>query len=165
MDIPTLDDSAAQPIAFAFESVGRPAGFDEAGFAAWLLRVAGRHGREVLALTYVAVTDAALHRLNVDYLGHDTLTDVITFDLGGEGRRVEGECYISLERVRENAATYAVPVLEEFARVAAHGLLHLCGLGDKTPAEQTAMRAAEDAALALRHGDTPPAPITDRRPV
>ena len=164
-DLADPDDPAERSVAFSFESVERPRGFDEADFATWLTRVAAAHGREIAGLTYVVVADEALYRMNVEFLGHDTLTDVITFDLRSAGRRVEGECYISLERIRDNAADYAVAVIDEFARVAAHGLLHLCGLRDKLPAERAAMRAAEDAALALRDGYPPPPPATDRPPV
>ena len=100
-----------------------------------------------LQLTYIFCTDAHLHGINQQFLQHDDYTDIITFDLGEAGTEVVGEIYISAERVAENAATFETAYDRELHRVIFHGALHLCGLRDKTPAEQQEMRAAEDAAL------------------
>ena len=115
----------------------------------WLTYVAARHGRRLHTLTYVLLSDEELHAMNVEHLGHDTLTDIITFDLRDEPGRgpIEGECYVSLERVRDNAAGFGESPARELRRVMAHGLLHLCGLGDKTEPEAARMRAAEEEAL------------------
>ena len=166
MQFPTLpqnlldDSSDASGVRLHVEHADAPV-LDATALGVWLRAVATQRGYALHRLTYVLVSDDALHAMNVEYLAHDTLTDIITFDLRDDPSAavVEGECYISLDRVRDNAAAFGElaratrledPVEEELQRVMAHGLLHLCGLGDKSPAEAAAMRAAEDAALALR---------------
>ncbi len=115
----------------------------------WLVGVARGYDRQLGSLTFVFCSDAYLHRLNVEYLRHDTLTDIITFDLANSATdSIHAECYVSVARTRENAASFGVSPAEELRRVMAHGLLHLCGLGDKTEREQGIMRAAEQRALA-----------------
>ena len=206
-DLP-LDDRAV-PISFDVHETALPALLDGVGgeaVAQWLHAVAKTHDAQIASLDYVLVTDEYLHAMNVERLAHDTLTDVITFDLSEGGTAfIEGECYISLPRVLENAGAYgnaagghdgagetpggvaeggavwpptdpvdhigtrvpedqvrrvdpvnsggarATPLSPtqgtELLRVIAHGLLHLCGLGDKRPTEAEKMRAAEDEAL------------------
>ncbi len=90
-----------------------------------------------------------MHRINVEYLHHDTLTDIITFPYG-EFPTVSGDLFISTERVAENAATYAQSYRDELHRIMIHGVIHLCGYGDKTGAEQATMRQLEQAALDRR---------------
>jgi rRNA maturation RNase YbeY len=117
----------------------------------WLVQVAGQYGLGIRSLVYIFCSDEYLHKLNVEYLDHDTLTDIITFDYNedaGPGR-VAGELYISLDRIKDNAQDLNEPWERELARVMAHGLLHLCGLKDKTDAEAQKMRAAEQTALTL----------------
>lgn len=97
-------------------------------------------------LQYIFCNDAFLLGINQQFLDHDTLTDIITFDLS-ESNDLLGEIYISTERVRENAAIFKVPYQHELHRVIFHGALHLCGLRDKTPDEIAAMRAAEETCL------------------
>ena len=159
-DLPEDADAAARQhspaagITFACDDVDVPTGFSELATAAWLVQVAEQHGQLLDTLSYVFCSDEALHRINVDYLDHDTYTDIITFDLRdtpGEGALL-GECYISLDRIEDNAARFGVSFLHELRRVLVHGLLHLTGLGDKTDAEATVMRAAEDAALGMWAG-------------
>ncbi len=100
-------------------------------------------------LNYIFCDDAYLLVLNQRYLEHDTLTDVITFDLGEVGSgKLEGEIYISTERVRENAAQFAAPYADELLRVVFHGMLHLCGYKDKSAEDAAAMRAEEDKCIA-----------------
>ena len=142
-----------EAVTFVGEGIALPVELDAAAARDWLLDVAAARGRVVAELTYVLLPDDALHAMNVEYLGHDTLTDVITFDLGGgDGAPIEGECYVSLERVRDNATDLGEPVARELHRVLAHGLLHLCGLDDGTLAEATAMRTAEEEALGMLAG-------------
>lgn len=100
-----------------------------------------------VSLTYIFCSDEQLHRINVQFLQHDDYTDIITFDLSEKESEVIGEIYISVERVSENASNFKTTYDRELHRVIFHGALHLCGLRDKKPAEQKAMRAAEDAAL------------------
>jgi rRNA maturation RNase YbeY len=88
--------------------------------------------------------------LNVEYLDHDTLTDVITFDNSDDADIIEGDIFISVERVRENAQDLGVSFRDELHRVMIHGVLHLLGYHDKDLLSQTAMRAKEDHCLSLR---------------
>ena len=100
-------------------------------------------------LTYVFCDDAYLHKLNVQFLNHDTLTDIISFD-NSLGKQIHGEIYISIERVKENASTYRVAFLEELHRVIIHGVLHFCGYKDKSKQEQDTMTRMENKALDRR---------------
>jgi probable rRNA maturation factor len=109
--------------------------------------VKGRTRAKRVQLTYIFCTDARLHGMNLQFLEHDDYTDIITFDLSEREDEVIGEIYISAERVAENAGKFSTTYERELHRVIFHGALHLCGLGDKKPAEQKAMRAAEDEAL------------------
>jgi rRNA maturation RNase YbeY len=113
----------------------------------WLAATIGAHGRRLGEMNFVFCSDAYLHQLNVAHLAHDTLTDIITFD-NGDGGSIEADIFISVERVAENAGKFAVAFEQELHRVMVHGTLHLLGLGDKTPAQKQAMRAAEDEQLA-----------------
>ena len=119
---------------------------------AWLLRVAKREGHSIEQLNYVLMTDNELLRYNRHYLGHNDYTDIITFDTseGRKGAVISGDILISYDRVKENARAFDVPAQQELKRVMVHGLLHLCGHGDKGEKQQRAMRALEDKYLALR---------------
>tara|TARA_R100000935_G_scaffold36196_1_gene56908 strand:+ start:3434 stop:3850 length:417 start_codon:yes stop_codon:yes gene_type:complete len=100
-------------------------------------------------VTYIFCDDAYLHKLNVQFLNHDTLTDIISFD-NSLGNLINGEIYISTERVAENAKEFETGFTDELHRVMIHGILHFCGLKDKTEAELERMRAAENKTLAKR---------------
>ena len=102
-------------------------------------------------LQYTFVNDAFLHEMNKTFLNHDTLTDIITFDLSSDkkGPRM-GDIYISVDRVRDNAQQLGTTYHDELCRVIIHGALHLCGYGDKNPAQKKAMRALEDEWLQKR---------------
>jgi probable rRNA maturation factor len=100
-------------------------------------------------ITYVFCDDSYLSKLNVQFLGHDTLTDIISFD-NSLGIQIHGEIYISVERVIENAKTYGVSFSEELHRVLIHGILHFCGYKDKTDGDQERMTQKENEALARR---------------
>lgn len=112
----------------------------------WITRSILAEGFELGELTYIFCDDEYLHKLNVEFLGHDTLTDVISFDYG-MGKQVNGEIFISVERVLENSKIYKVPFHKELHRVMIHGVLHYCGYKDKSPSEEVLMRQKEDAAL------------------
>ena len=88
--------------------------------------------------------------MNRDHLGHDYYPDIITFDLSDEAASVEGELYISIDRIRDNASTLSVRETDELHRVIIHGVLHLIGYDDKTEKQQKIMRSKEDASLSLR---------------
>ena len=105
-------------------------------------------GKTLRSLNYVFCTDEALLGINRQYLGHDYYTDVITFELSEKGAPVEGEVYISIDRVRDNASAQGVAFITELHRVIFHGALHLCGYKDKSPKEIKSMREAEERCLA-----------------
>jgi rRNA maturation RNase YbeY len=119
----------------------------------WLVAVAKKHGRKIDSLNYVFVNDNFLLYMNRKFLGHDSFTDIITFDNSEDGKfkkHLVGEIYISIQRVNENAKTFNTSKTDELHRVMAHGLLHLCGFGDKSAKDKKQMRSEEENALDLR---------------
>lgn len=98
-------------------------------------------------LAYIFCTDEYLLQMNKQFLEHDTYTDIITFDMGGEPGHLTGEIYISTERVIENATRFGVDYRNELHRVIFHGVLHLCGFKDKSAADKKKMREMEDKCL------------------
>ncbi|MBC7552951.1 MAG: rRNA maturation RNase YbeY [Taibaiella sp.] len=97
-------------------------------------------------LNYIFCDDDYLLVINKQYLDHDTLTDIITFDLS-EGTTLVGEIYVSVDRVKENAKQFNVSYIDELHRVIFHGALHLCGFKDKKPEDEREMRTQEDKCL------------------
>lgn len=95
-------------------------------------------------LDYIFCSDTFLLELNKIHLEHDFFTDIITFDLSKSSTYIAGECYISLDRVQENAKLYHKPYVDEVLRVIIHGALHLCGFKDKTKSEIAGIRLRED---------------------
>lgn len=114
-------------------------------FIRWKFQDAGipLHG-----LSYIFSSDPYLLDINIRFLSHDFLTDIITFPLQEGTDPVEGEIYISVDRVRDNAQSLALPFQEELLRVIFHGALHLMGYTDKSSSQKGSMRRAEDAWLA-----------------
>ena len=104
-------------------------------------------------INYIFCSDDYLHQLNVDYLDHDTLTDIISFDYS-VGKELHGDIYISVERVRDNADDFNVSFGSELSRVMVHGVLHYCGYKDKTDSEKKEMRLKEDFYLERRETDS-----------
>ncbi|SHG81505.1 rRNA maturation RNase YbeY [Winogradskyella jejuensis] len=98
-------------------------------------------------INYIFCSDDYLHKINVDFLSHDTLTDIISFDYS-VGKELHGDIYISIDRVRDNASDFNVSFKNELTRVMAHGVLHYCGYKDKTDKDQELMRSKEDYYLA-----------------
>ncbi len=113
----------------------------------WISSAIKKEGFKLSSLSYIFCSDAWLLEMNINHFNHKTLTDIITFDLSSEKKEIEGEIYISMERVKENAAIYKVPISQELHRVMIHGVLHLCGYKDKKPAEVKKMRAKEEEYL------------------
>ena len=116
----------------------------------WISSIIKLENYEQGDLTFVFCDDTYLHKLNVEFLNHDTLTDIISFD-NSLGKEVHGEIYISIDRVKENAETFKVAFLDELHRVVIHGILHFCGYKDKSEEESKLMRKKEDEALLLRN--------------
>jgi probable rRNA maturation factor len=116
----------------------------------WIADIIEDHDQELVNLTYVFCSDEYLHQMNVEYLDHDTLTDIITFDNADMEGTIEGDIFISVDRVRDNASTHGTSFHDELHRVIIHGVLHLLGFKDKTPEQEAAMRKLEDSSLSLR---------------
>lgn len=119
-------------------------------YSKWLNAIAYSESYTIKNLGFVFCSDDFLLDINQKYLNHDTYTDIITFDYVEEDRII-GEIYISIDRVRDNAVAYKVSFLNELHRVMAHGLLHLCGYGDKTQDEQRLMRDLENQKIKMFH--------------
>jgi len=101
-------------------------------------------------INYIFCTDEYLHDINVKYLDHDTLTDIISFDYT-ENQVVSGDIFISIERVKENAAEFGVAFDMELLRVMAHGILHYCGYKDKGEEDEALMRKKEEEKMKMFH--------------
>ena len=109
----------------------------------WLTNVIKEEGKQIGELVYVLCKDEYLLEKNIQFLDHNTLTDIITFDYC-EGEIVNGDILISTERVEENSKTYKVNYLTELHRVMVHGLLHLLGYKDKNEKDAKTMREKEN---------------------
>lgn len=108
-----------------------------------------REGQGLKHLQYVFCTDAFLLEMNQQFLQHDTYTDIVTFELSEDPDITEGEIYISIPRVKENADMFEVTYVRELHRVIFHGALHLCGFKDKSKKDEAKMREKEDEYLDL----------------
>jgi len=118
----------------------------ETEVSAWVRQVAKSYGKVVGDVNYIFVDDETILDINRRFIGHDYYTDHIGFDYS-QGNALSGDIYISLDTVRTNADLFGVTQGEELRRIIIHGLLHLCGLRDKTPEERQQMQQAEDKAL------------------
>ena len=116
----------------------------------WLDRVLASEGITSAVLDYIFCEDEYLAEINLKYLGHDTYTDIVTFDYS-DNEELKGDVFISYERVRDNAERYGVSFGEELKRVMAHGVLHLAGYNDKTAEQQEEMRVKENEKIAMFH--------------
>ena len=116
---------------------------------AWLKKIALSESFKVGELNYIFCSDEYLYQINVDYLNHHTYTDIITFDNSEEEKLIEGDIFVSIDRVKENAQKHGQEELSELSRVISHGLLHLMGYKDKTKAEAEIMRSKEAFAIEL----------------
>jgi len=117
----------------------------------WIKQVIAVEGKKCGELLYFFCTDKYLLGINKKFLNHDTYTDIITFDYSAD-KSISGEIYISIERVKENAAIYEQPFNDELKRTLIHGVLHLCGYSDKTKAQKEEMRQKENFALSMFKG-------------
>jgi len=121
---------------------------DENRLEKWIESVILNQGYTLGEVNYIFCDDVYLHKLNVEFLQHDTLTDVISFD-NTVGKNINGDIFISIDRVKENANDFKVSFEEELQRVMIHGVLHYLGYKDKTPQDESEMRHQEDNALML----------------
>jgi rRNA maturation RNase YbeY len=115
----------------------------------WILSIAALHNSTIENIGVVFCTDSFLLEMNRQYLSHDYFTDIITFDYS-EDKRLAGELYISIDRVRENAKTMGIAFRDEVHRILVHGILHLIGFSDKSKPNRKQMQEQEDLALSLR---------------
>jgi probable rRNA maturation factor len=115
----------------------------------WIKNTSFSEGYDVSQLNYIFCSDEYLLEINKQYLDHDYFTDIITFDNSEEDKQLEGDIYVSVDRVRDNAETFHTDFDSEMRRVLIHGLLHLVGYEDSSEALKTAMRAKEDEYLRL----------------
>ncbi len=115
----------------------------------WLKKIAKSESFKIGELNYIFLSDEGLYKINLEYLNHDTYTDIITFDNSEDEEVIEGDIFISIERVQENSTEFGVSFETELRRVLAHGLLHLCGYKDKTETEAQVMRKMEEESLSL----------------
>lgn len=115
----------------------------------WIIQSIEKENHNSGEINIILCSDDHLHKMNVEYLEHDTLTDIITFDYT-ENNIVSGDLFISLDRVKENASINAINISDELNRVIIHGVLHLLGYKDKTPEHQAEMTSKEDFYLSLR---------------
>ncbi|MFC6996553.1 rRNA maturation RNase YbeY [Rufibacter roseus] len=122
---------------------------DEAKIKEWLFEIISKYSFELESLNYIFCSDEYLHQMNVEYLEHDTLTDVITFDNSDIEGVIEGDVFISIDRIVDNAAAFNITPEVELHRVMAHGLLHLLGYEDKSEEKQALMRSKEDECLEM----------------
>ena len=113
--------------------------------SSWIEKTIGSEGATLGAVSYIFCSDDYLHQMNVEYLNHDTLTDVITFPYNDNP--IEGDIFISIDRVKDNAQDLAVAFDDELHRVMIHGVLHLCGYSDETDEQEAEMRQKEDEYL------------------
>jgi len=117
--------------------------------SAWIKAVAEKHGFRVGDVSYIFCSDEHILNVNREYLQHDYYTDIITFDYT-EKDRISGDIFISLDTVSSNAEKFNVPYEDELYRVIIHGILHLCGINDKTSEERKMMKKHENEALGMR---------------
>ena len=119
-------------------------------YSEWLQKVISSEGKKTGEISFIFCDDEYLLEINQKYLNHDTYTDIISFD-NSLGKIIQGDIFISTERVAENAETYEVDFTEELQRVMVHGVLHLCGYKDKSEEEVAVMRTKEEEKMKMFH--------------
>ncbi|MDH5380447.1 MAG: rRNA maturation RNase YbeY [Cyclobacteriaceae bacterium] len=117
---------------------------------AWIKQVVNQEGHVVKTLNYIFCDDEYLLEINKQHLQHHFYTDIITFDLSEKEEDIEGDIYVSLDRVKENAVKHSESFNDELDRVLIHGVLHLLGFGDKDDLSTKEMRMKENECLSLR---------------
>jgi rRNA maturation RNase YbeY len=106
-----------------------------------------KEAKSLNSLSIIFCSDKYLLNINKEFLHHNYYTDIITFDLSSSNKLIDGELYISIERVKENAKTFKSTIKTELHRVIFHGVLHLCGYQDKSQSQKIIMRQKEDQSL------------------
>ena len=122
---------------------------EEADVSNWISNLIEEENYKEGEINYIFCSDDYLHKINVDFLNHNTLTDIISFDYT-VGKELHGDIYISMDRVKDNAKDFNVQFKDELARVMSHGVLHYCGYKDKSEEDVKIMRSKEDYYLSKR---------------
>jgi rRNA maturation RNase YbeY len=123
---------------------------NEEAVSTWLSAVIISENKSEGEINYIFCDDEYLHKINLEYLNHDTLTDIISFDYT-MGNELSGDIFISIERVLDNAKDYNTVFEDELKRVLVHGVLHYCGYKDKSEEDELIMRSKEDDKLSMFH--------------
>ena len=123
---------------------------DETAISDWLSQVIVSESKKEGDINYIFCDDEYLHKINVEYLDHDTLTDIISFDYS-VGNELHGDIFVSVERVADNAKDFEVSFDEELKRVLVHGILHYAGYKDKSEEDELKMRQKEEEKIAMFH--------------
>lgn len=123
---------------------------NETAYVEWLSHVIVSENKKEGDINYIFCDDEYLHKINVEYLQHDTLTDIISFDYS-VGNELHGDIFVSIERVEDNAKDFNVSFEDELKRVLVHGVLHYCGYKDKSEKEEALMRQKEEEKMLLFH--------------
>jgi|SRR6218665_710753 len=123
---------------------------NEEVYTNWLSKVIQSENKSEGDINYIFCDDEYLLLINQQYLDHDTLTDIISFDYS-VGNELHGDIFISIERVADNATDFGVSFDEELKRVLVHGVLHYCGYKDKSDADEKLMRQKEEEKMKLFH--------------
>jgi rRNA maturation RNase YbeY len=125
---------------------------NESHYEDWISRIIDSEGFDEGEINYIFCDDEYLHIINLEYLDHDTLTDIISFDYT-VGNLIQGDIFISIERVKDNASDFNASFDEELKRVLSHGILHYCGYKDKSPKDEALMRSKEDEKMQMFHAE------------
>ncbi len=123
---------------------------NEKAYEDWISTIIRSENKQEGEINYIFCDDDYLHKINVEYLDHDTLTDIISFDYS-LGNELHGDIFISIERVTDNAKDFNVSFQEELHRVMAHGVLHYCGYKDKSESDEKIMRSKEEEKMKMFH--------------
>ncbi|HLV46762.1 MAG TPA: rRNA maturation RNase YbeY [Flavobacterium sp.] len=123
---------------------------NESNYADWIVSVIQSEEKIAGEINYIFCDDDYLYDININYLNHNTLTDIISFDYT-DGATISGDIFISVERVKENAAELGIDFHQELLRVMAHGVLHYCGYKDKSDEDAKLMRTKEDEKIKMFH--------------
>src|SRR6478735_10616084 len=121
---------------------------NEQAFTDWLSAVIVSEKKNEGEINYIFCDDDYLHKINIEYLNHDTLTDIISFDYT-MGNEIGGDIFVSVERVLDNSKDYETSFEDELKRVLVHGVLHYCGYKDKSEEDEALMRSKEDEKIAM----------------
>lgn len=116
----------------------------------WINTVIKKYNFELIEINYILCSDEYLHKINMEYLDHDTYTDIITFDNSEYENEIESDIFVSIDRIKENASTLNTTEKDEFHRVLIHGILHLLGFKDKSEEDAKNMRKLENEQLESR---------------